>query len=587
MSYQKTWVPSPNFTPGNQTQQAYGRPRTIDIFAGHWWNYPRAGAQHDGVVSMFQNAARQVASHAVLSARRVTEMVRPWDTAWCTGRANPYSYAIEVDPRIMFRWGHDNPSAAERALGNEIFETLAEYLADMGYHNLPGKPHKELDNSTGTVCNPIVYAEVMARAKEYWNAKNAPTPKPPAQANIEYREFAEGVRKFIANKQPTKFWDFNQTSWAGFSRPVKEFSQGAEIDIKGYAVNSTLGSTYLLTPYSFDKRIPNGFNQADLDLYTAPKPEPVVAEWLRNLKDIAPIKLMVIPAQTAIVNLATGQVIKQLGQGTWVDFTKATSVNGKEYLISSYAATNGIPNGIAKADVAVPAAPPANEKPKWLQNWLDIEDVIMYTRVDANLVDLNSGNTIKRIPRGTRMEIASATFYLEQKYLLTNYSTIKSLGQGILVDDLDFKDPNATPDPVPAPEQPPVKPIEERVSNLEGLFATIKTMLAAIMAKLGISEPKEVTPMGQPYDNPNTVSEIKEVDPTAPTPPAVKGVRTGYQAIGGVLVAFLYGLWELPGVPEYVSNFIQTQGVSLLLPLMVMVGLPSGVIAWLQNRAGK
>lgn len=60
MAYQKNWVGSPNYTPGAQTKAFYGRARTIDFGAGHWWNTPEAGATHDGVVSIFTSPALTV-----------------------------------------------------------------------------------------------------------------------------------------------------------------------------------------------------------------------------------------------------------------------------------------------------------------------------------------------------------------------------------------------------------------------------------------------------------------------------------------------------------------------------------------------
>lgn len=374
MSYQKNWVASPNFTPASQTQAAYGRPRQIQGGAGHWWNWPRSGATHDGIVSYMANPSRQAAPHAVLSAGRVTEMVRDQDTAWCTSNANPYTFAIEIDPRIMFRWGYDNPSAAEKALGNQIFETLCEYIADKGYHNLPWKPHNVW--APGTQCNPIPYDDVMRRAKEYRAAKDTP----------------------------------------------------------------------------------------------------VVPEWQKNLKDIQPIKLMVLPAQTPIVNLNNLQVIKQLGQGTWIDFTKSTTVNGVEYLISSYSATQAMPNGIKRADVGVPAEPPVNEKPEWLKNLEDIADVMMYARADTDLVNFEDGSTIKVIPRGTEIEIGSVTELHGVNYAITRYSTEKKFPQGIRIDDLDLKPIENPDEPVePAPEQPEITPIED---NINWLVKAVKAILA-------------------------------------------------------------------------------------------------------------
>jgi hypothetical protein len=75
--------------------------------------------------------------------------------------------------------------------------------------------------------------------------------------------------------------------------------------------------------------------------------------------------------------------------------------------------------------------------------------------------------------------------------------------------------------------------------------------------------------------------------PTTGKTPAEKGVRTFFQTAAATVVAFLYGLWQLPGVSDYVNNFVQTQGLSLLLGLIALIGVPAGVIAYLQNRAGK
>lgn len=73
------------------------------------------------------------------------------------------------------------------------------------------------------------------------------------------------------------------------------------------------------------------------------------------------------------------------------------------------------------------------------------------------------------------------------------------------------------------------------------------------------------------------------LDPKNNTPQA-KGVRTFLQSVAATVVAFLYGLWELPGVSEYTANFVQTQGLSLLLGLAALIGIPAGLLAYFQNR---
>jgi hypothetical protein len=63
-----------------------------------------------------------------------------------------------------------------------------------------------------------------------------------------------------------------------------------------------------------------------------------------------------------------------------------------------------------------------------------------------------------------------------------------------------------------------------------------------------------------------------------------KSIRTFLQSIAGAIVAYLYGLWQLPGVSEYTNEFIKTQGFELLIGLAALIGIPAAVIAYLQNR---
>lgn len=66
--------------------------------------------------------------------------------------------------------------------------------------------------------------------------------------------------------------------------------------------------------------------------------------------------------------------------------------------------------------------------------------------------------------------------------------------------------------------------------------------------------------------------------------PKAKAARTFIQSVLATVIAFLYGLWELPGVSEYTANFVQTQGFSLLLGLATLVGVPAALIAYFQNK---
>lgn len=63
-----------------------------------------------------------------------------------------------------------------------------------------------------------------------------------------------------------------------------------------------------------------------------------------------------------------------------------------------------------------------------------------------------------------------------------------------------------------------------------------------------------------------------------------KSVRTFVQSVAATVIAFLYGLWQLPGVSDYTHKFLQTQGFDLLIGLALLVGIPAAAIAYIQNR---
>lgn len=451
---------SPNYTPAGQTLALFGISPSRNQGAGHWWDDPTRFPSFNGVVATLLNPARQASAHDVVGDGVVQPLVRKADTSWCTGNANAYTYSIECDPQIIYRWR----AGGDKAKANRIFETLAERIADVSMHDKAWRPHKYWNPSTA--CNPIEWADVVRRAKEYYNAKKAGGSKTvPAAKKLSKK------MRFKALLNTTSVWDLTTNPNYKAATTLKKgevFEAVAYIDFNN--------SRYYVTQYSFDNGKKVGVNSVDVELIV---PEAEKPEWQRNLKTIKPVKLMVLTTQTPIVDLNSLKTIKQLGQGTWVDFTKSTTVKGVEYLISSYSATNAMPNGIKRADVGVPVVPPVNEKPQWLKNWVDITDVTMYARADTDLVNLEDGSTIKVIPRGTAIDVASTTEYFSHKYAITAYSTEKKLGQGIRLDDLDMKpvDPDGG-DVEPAPTQPTIE------ENVNWLMKAVKAILAFLNIKV-------------------------------------------------------------------------------------------------------
>lgn len=62
-----------------------------------------------------------------------------------------------------------------------------------------------------------------------------------------------------------------------------------------------------------------------------------------------------------------------------------------------------------------------------------------------------------------------------------------------------------------------------------------------------------------------------------------KGVRTAIQAMVGLVVGLVVAVWAVPGVPEVVTSYLVNNALQVLL----LVGVPAGAVAYLQNKAGK
>ncbi len=428
----------------------------------------------DSAAAVFQNPSRQASATYIVTATPgvVYQAVSEGDTSWADGNLASNRRAITVEHHGDWRNGYRNETVLQNAA------QLVAWLRDRGIIN-HYRRHREV-SSVYTLCSAdLPVDEIWNRATAIINASNAPVTPPQTRAELVWEKLGKPV-EYVFNKN-TKLWNFNQTTWGGFGNGVAAFNKGDRVTIYGKVTNKTLGSTYLLTEYSYTKGITNGFSTADVDVYVAPAPVPVKPEWERNLKNIEPVKLQVLTTQTPIINLLDGTIVKQLGGGTWVDFVKTTTVGGVEYLLSSWSAEHGVANGIKRADVGVPVLP-GNEKPEWLENWYDIEDVDMYARADTDLINLEDGSTVKVIERGTKIRVASMTEWFGHKMAIAEYSTGKMEGRGIRLDDLDLKPVSDEPN-TPDPEQPPIKTID--VNIVIAFLNTIKKLITDFIASLG------------------------------------------------------------------------------------------------------
>lgn len=75
---------------------------------------------------------------------------------------------------------------------------------------------------------------------------------------------------------------------------------------------------------------------------------------------------------------------------------------------------------------------------------------------------------------------------------------------------------------------------------------------------------------------------MQEISPAKT--PAQRGWRTLGQSAAGAIVGLLLAVWNTPGVPETVTNYAQANFVPLFLTFVALVGVPSAVIAYIQNK---
>lgn len=435
---------SPNYTPNAQVAAAYGRPRSVSGITIHWWGDPATNPSFEGVISWFSQTRSQVSAHEVVTGtgKRDATMVNYRDAAWHAGSSvgNATTVGIEADPRCR----------------NEDYDTVAEVIADIwvAYGKLPLYPHKHWKS---TACPGNYDMGRLQREAEAWYAKKV-TPQPPVDTTPEW-------------KKNLKKWSTVKTMWAcddqtplrnlaNTAQVVSNYNKGTSFEIAG---ETKLGNyIYYLTKYSIEKGIGNGFDtyelqNSDPNVVVQP-PQP---EWIRNLKDIDDVKLTVLKADgTKVYNLNTLVPVNAtiLPRDTQIDIAKETTVGGVKYYISNYSVGANLANGIPAADLGVPANPPVNEKPEWLENLQDVSDIDMYTRSQTPVLKLADGTITRSLPINTKVRITHATEVIGKALLVVE-------GQTEAIETIYLSD------------KPIVNPTDDTESRLSALEAIVKKIV--------------------------------------------------------------------------------------------------------------
>lgn len=261
-----------------------------------WWangnNYEvgRAGYKINGIVvhhaastslssigTVFSDPERRASAQYGVGGKEIHQYVSEANTAWHCG--NWYGNHATVGIETTNSTGSPNWKVADQTL-----ETLIKLVADIAKRNNLGKlwldpsadyptlsGHKDWYGAATACPGPYLYPKLQYIADKANEINYPPAPK---KAELVWTK-AEKVEEYICNKQPTNLWNFDSTTWDG-CKSVKTFNKGDRVTIYGSVLNKSLNAVYLLTEYSFTKKIANGFNKGDLDkvIQPAPTPEP-------------------------------------------------------------------------------------------------------------------------------------------------------------------------------------------------------------------------------------------------------------------------------------------------------------------------
>ena len=256
---------SPNYTPASQVQATWGRPRTIEAIAIHWWGDPNTNPTFEGVISTLCNPNRGASAHIVATGtgRRAACLVNLEDASWATNSANPYTISIECDPRCR----------------DEDYDVVAEVIAQLRqvYGNLPLVPHRQFVQTACPGNYDLGRLDREARnkvAKPEWDwghvENKVTTPTPPAVVEDKSKRVTfNPIKKFKFNKDS---YLYNILAYSKDSDTV--YKKGSEVDIKQSLI-LTNGNHWYRTPYSSDKEIGKGFRAEDIDeVKETPAPTP-------------------------------------------------------------------------------------------------------------------------------------------------------------------------------------------------------------------------------------------------------------------------------------------------------------------------
>ena len=250
----------------NESNYTKGRTDTIHGIVIHH----AASTSLDSIGQVFSQYGRGGSAHYGVGGSQIHQYVREEDTAWHCGDWAGNSCTIGIETT-------NSTGAPTWQVAEDTFNTLVKLVADIAKRNGLGKLKFEPDGTyptlsahrdwSPTYCPGDYLYSRMNEIAEEANKINYPD----AKAELAWAKFDKTAT--YVTVRDTHLYDFNATK-VGDLKAIKEYKQGDIIDIYGKVENKTIKKTFLLTEYSFTKKITNGFKEDALTVKTGPEPTP-------------------------------------------------------------------------------------------------------------------------------------------------------------------------------------------------------------------------------------------------------------------------------------------------------------------------
>ena len=253
------WADPSNYTKGRQ-----------DIIRGIVIHHA-ASTSFASIGQVFQTPGRNGSAHYGVGGTKIAQYVREEDTAWHCGNWLGNSATIGIETT-------NSTGAPDWRVSDESIKTLIKLVADIAKRNNLGKlwltPDADFPTLSGhrdwygaaTYCpGDYLYSKL-----QYIADKANEINFPPAKAELKWSKSSKPAT-YRAIKD-CYLYDFNHTHATNVAK-VKNFGKNELVEIYGKCENKTIGKTYLVTEYSYTRKIANGFREEDWKKY---EPTPAI-----------------------------------------------------------------------------------------------------------------------------------------------------------------------------------------------------------------------------------------------------------------------------------------------------------------------